>query len=192
MKVYLTIITSCFLAAAAIATPIIDFKNWSDLIEKSPDIFIAVRANTNTYPTPVKIGANQIVAFTRTDGGVPNPIGVCSVLKGDAKTGPAELWLSDYDFMGRGPRQGELFLVFAGSHGDGLTNSSYKAPEDYRTVVIGPLSDFNTLTNALAGKPLNEQVDIILKTRIDTLNAQMTEIKAEKKRLEDGLKELEK
>ncbi len=51
---------------------------------------------------------------------------------------------------------------------------------------------YQVWTNALAGKPLKEQIKKILAYRRAALNEEMEREQAEKKRVEDGLKELEK
>lgn len=189
MKTYIVIATLLITAIAAVATPIIEFKGWDDLIQTSPDIIIAKRA-----PQPlINLPINHPTAITVTDGVIQYPIEVVSALKGGAKLGPALLW-SPYSFR-RGdvlPRHGDMFLVFSSNGGNDSTNLWYKANEDYRVVIFAPDVDSSAWTNALAGKPLKEQVGKILQYRLDTLNQELARGEAEKQRLEDGIQKLGK
>jgi len=136
------------------------FTGWDDLTRKSPDIVIARCATT---PNPTVIG----------DGMISSDVEVLAVLKGDTKPGVAHM-VSQY-----WPRQGERFLMFATYQ----SNQLYNATETYRIV---PLSrDF--LANDLAGKSLDEQIQLVLRRRLDDVNRELEKDAEEKSRLEKGL-----
>lgn len=175
------------LAVTAFADPVVPFIGWTNLIESSPYIFIAKRTD------PVQVfPVNRPSALSIIHNVGSCSIEIVSVLKGDAKIGPAQLALP-YDLrVGLLPRRGDIFLIFASGGGSPGTNSSYIAIESYRTIVIAPEMYYQVWTNALAGKPLKEQIKKILAYRRAALNEEMEREQAEKKRVEDGLKELEK
>ena len=75
--------------------------------------------------------------------------------------------------------QGENYLIFG--HYDG---GIYQAFEEYRVIPLGV--DFST--NSITGKPLDEQLQILFKQRIENLNREIENDKAEKQRLVEGLK----
>ncbi len=184
------IVTTVLLAVAiaAFATPIIEFTGWNNLIESSPDIIIA--RPTGTFSSTSINSTNHPMATTIVDGGMSYPIEVITVLKGVTKPGPAQLWSSFSSRLGELPHQGDMYLVFAGNHGSGLTNCWYNAIEDYRIVFIAPDIYSGAWTNALAGKALKEQIKMILKCRLGSLNEQRQKDQDEEKRIEEGLKEL--
>ena len=147
--------------STAMAVMISPFTSWDDLTRKSPDIIIA---RCTTTPEPMVIA----------DGMIRSDIEVMSVLKGDTKQGTARI-VSQY-----WPRQGERFLMFATDQ----SNQLYNATETYRIV---PLSrDF--LANDLAGKSLDEQIQLVLRRRLEDVNRELEKDAEEKSRLEKGLK----
>jgi hypothetical protein len=163
MKTLPTIVM-LFAASMAFAVMLVPFTNWDDLTKQSPDIVIA-RCVVTADTTIIDDGMNW------TD------IEVLSVLKGDTKPGPARM-VSTY-----WPRQGENFLMFSTYH----TNQKYRgynATEMYRIVPLGLY--FNT--NAVTGKRLDEQIQIVLRRRLEKLNGELKDGAEEKKRLEEGIK----
>ena len=179
-------------AVTAIAVNMALFNGWDNLIERSPDIFMARRPNITPLAATESTNHSNITATA--DDVTLCPIEVISTLKGNAKPGPAQLLLFDSSQRGDGsPNQGDMFLVFANnSEGNNLTNTTYHAVESYRIIKIASDIHLAAWTNALAGKPLKEQVKMIVQYRLDTLNEEFAKGQAEKKHLEDGLKELGK
>jgi hypothetical protein len=78
-----------------------------------------------------------------------------------------------------GLRQDENYLII-GHYDSGI----YRAHEEYHVIPLG----VNFSTNLIAGKPLDEQIQILFKRRLDNLNRQIKEEQEEKQRLEEGLK----
>jgi hypothetical protein len=186
MKKHIVMLTLVAAVIAVTATPVIPFTNWNDIIEQSPDIIIAKRTEQPLITLPT----NGMGAISVSDAGLPNPIEVVAVLKGDTKPGPAQLWLP-YSFrLGELPHRGDMFLVFARGHSNTPTNLSYQAIENYRIVFVAPDFYFGAWTNLLAGKPLKAQVRKILEYRLSSLDEEMQRLQNEKKRVEDGVKEL--
>ena|SRR5213592_4626014 len=111
------------------------------------------------------------------DGMIRSDIEVMSVLKGDTKPGSARMFSQYW------PRQGERFLMFATYQGNHLYRA-YNATETYRIVPLG--RDF--LANALVGKSLDEQIQLVLRRRLEDVNRQLERDAPEKSRLEEGLK----
>ena len=72
---------------------------------------------------------------------------------------------------------GESYLVI-GSHETGRETGVYEALEEYRIIPLG--SDFST--NSIAGKPLDEQLQILFRRALE-----VTKDPAEKVRLEAGI-----
>ena len=161
MKLRTTVIVLLAAVATARAVFILPFTSWDDLAKKSPDIVIARCATT---PEPLGI----------SDGMIWSDIEVLSVLKGDIKPGAARM-VSQY-----WPRQGERFLMFATYQSNQLYRA-YNATETYRIV---PLSRY-FLTNELAGKPLDEQIQLVLRHRLDDVTTELKSGADEKRRLEE-------
>lgn len=145
------------------------FKGWSYLIDNSPDIVIA-RCTATLGFTPPDV-APKMQLYPQAD------IEVISILKGATKPGLSRL-SSFYS-----PYQGELFVIF-GSYMTSGTNSWYNANEEYKIVPLNRhfrLSDLN-------GKTLDEQIQIILASRINDLKNEIAQDNEEKERLKQGLK----
>jgi len=160
-----TLLATISVAMAIIITP---FQGWDWLEEKSSDIVIA-----RCSETPLQIYG----------GGLVNAhIEVTDVLKGTNSLKSAFL-VSQFQ-----PSQGEDYLIFGNCSGQ-----TYEAVEKYRVIPLGlnlmgvPMNSY-IITNLIAGKPLDEQIQILLKRRLDNLNRQMQEEQEEKQRLEEGLK----
>jgi hypothetical protein len=104
-------------------------------------------------------------------------IEVVSVLKGDTKPGVARM-VSQH-----APRQGERFLMFS-TYQSNEFYRAYDATETYRVVPLGR----NFLTGELTGKPLDEQIQFVLRHRLEELSRELQDGAEEKKRLEEALK----
>lgn len=163
MKSKIIIALALSVAISALARVIAPFKGWSALESGSPYIIIAHCGK----PTPSTPGVITINA-TRSDSAIE----VVSALKGTNGLAASRL-LTDHDLQ-----RGENYLVFA--YYDGGT---YQAFEEYRVIPLG--NSFHT--NLIAGKSLDEQLQILFRRRLDDLNQQMKEEQEEKQRLEEGL-----
>ena len=163
------LITTLLAASTVFGTLVSPFKNWRDLIDNSPDIVIA-RCNATLGFTPPGI-APKMQLYPQAD------IEVMSVLKGGTKPGLSHL-SSFYK-----PYQGELFVVFA-THMILGTNSWYNANEEYKII---PLNQ-NFRVSDLKGKTFDEQIQLILASRLKDLNAEIARNNEEKARLMQGLK----
>jgi hypothetical protein len=123
-------------------------------------------------PTPQNPNYGVINA-TRSDVGIKSMI----TLKGTNNACPVRL-LTDHEMC-----PGNNYLVF------GYCDSSvYIAYEEHRIVPLGKYF----ATNLIAGKTLQEQIQILLQRRLDNLKLEMQENENEKMRLEAGLKKPEK
>jgi hypothetical protein len=155
-----------FLAAlsTATATLVSRFTSWDDLTQKSPDIIIA----RCTAVPDTRLNVDDMVWAD---------IEVLSVLKGDTWPGTARM-VSQYR-----PYPGERFLMFATYQND-KRYPAYNATEAYRVV---PFESY-LLTIALTGRPLTEQIQLVLRQRLEDLNHGWKPADDEKKRLKEGLK----
>jgi hypothetical protein len=163
MKASITAVGLLAAAGSAFAVFVSPFTSWDDLSKKSPDIVIA-RCVTTSEPRAIG------------DGMIWSEIEVLSVLKGDTKPGTARM-VSQY-----WPRQGERFMMFSFYQSNQLYRA-YNATEAYRVVPLGLYFQ----TNRLAGKPLDEQIQLALRERLDDLTRELKANADEKKRLEEGL-----
>jgi hypothetical protein len=150
------------------------FLGWNDLIDGSPSIVIARCTMTPGFIPPGVTPTMTIVE----GGGRVSDIEVISVLKGNTKTGPAQL-MSFYK-----PCQGELFAIFAARILTVATNSYYSANEDYKIIPLN--ADFPV--GELKGKTRNEQIQIILAARLKDLKEETARNNEETERLRQGLK----
>lgn len=150
--------TSCLLATLSFP-----FQSWDWVKSHSNDIVIARCSKT---PIPAPIRHDMLVD---ADGEV------ISVLKGKIKPGPTifRVWMHHW------PCQNEYYLIF-GFH----DNNLFEATDSYRVVPLG----FSFSTNFLAGKTLDEQIQLLLQRRLDALNRQMAIEQEEKRILEQGVK----
>jgi hypothetical protein len=130
-----------------------------------------VRCNTTPDPSNV---FNKDGIRTDIEGGlIDSDIRIMSVLKGTTNSGNVRLNSKYW------PRQGEYYLIFAQFH-DGF----YTAVETYRIVPLGPIF----VTNILAGKSLDEQIETAFELSADYLNRQIRQEQEQKKRLEEGVR----
>jgi hypothetical protein len=137
----------------------VSFPGWDLLKDKSPDIIIA-----RCTKTPLQ---------SYGDGEFYSDVDVVSVLKGTNGLRSSQLWSL------REARQGEYYLVYSTFH-----DGSYQAIEEYRVIPLGG----NFSTNSIAGKALDEQLQILFKRRIDNLNQEILHDGAEIQRLEEGMR----
>jgi hypothetical protein len=157
---------------AALAVITVSFPGWDQLTADSPDIIIARCTQT---PLPV-VTRYQI----QMDLVVHSDMEVVSILKGvtngiaseNLKLGPTALRSMYW------PRQGEYYLIFSSYHA-----GSYEAIEDYRIVPLGLLFP----AEAIDGKSLDEQLQILLKQGHLYLNREIQKDEDQKQRLEMGI-----
>jgi hypothetical protein len=159
MKLRTTMLVLLVAVSTAAAVAIGPFTSWDELTKKSPDIIIA---RCVTAPDPTVIG----------DGRISSDIEVLAVLKGDTKPGVAHM-VSLY-----WPHQDARFLMFATYQSNQLYRA-YNATETYRIV---PLSRY-FLTSALTGKSLDEQIQLVLRRRLEDVNRELERDTEEKSRL---------
>jgi hypothetical protein len=169
MKKYIFAIMGLSIPLIVSATLVGRFKSWNDLIDQSPDIVIAECAATLNTDKPSII----------QDGIIPSEIRVLSVLKGNGELGPTHMHSAFW------PYTGQRFLLFA-IHRNDESFIGYSAFEEYRVV---PLNHYFQ-TNMLPITNLQEQVRWVLQSRLQDLNEDLSKGEAEKKRLEEGLKNL--
>jgi hypothetical protein len=164
MKRFITAVGLLAVAGSAFAVFLSPFTSWDDISKKSPDIIIG-RCTLTAPDGPVG------------NGMIWSDIEVLSVLKGDTKPG-AERMVSQH-----APRQGERFLMFSTYQSNHLYRA-YNATETYRVVPLGRYF----LTSELTGKPLDEQIQFVLRHRLEELSHELKQGEVEKKRLEEALK----
>ena len=162
MRTKLAILTASLITIGATARLIAPFLGWDQLQERSPYIIIAHCGK------PIPLSGPTINAPNSDSS-----IDVLLVLKGTNNVNSARLW-TDYEL-----RQGENYLIFA-YYDTGI----YQAYEEYRVIPLG----VRFSTNSIAGKPLNEQLQILFKQRVDDLNREIQSDEVEKQRLEGGIK----
>ena len=160
MKKILLIIVLLGSIATGLALQMGIFSSWGTVFDNSSNIMI-VSISQSSY------SANQVADSDAT---------IISVLKGDAKPGSLHARTTYL------PYPGERLLVFANHEGN-QTGLVCDALEGFRVV---PLNRFFQ-TKILAGKTVNEQIQWILKGRLQDLNEEMARDKDEKARLEVGL-----
>ena len=154
------------MAISVIARVIAPFLGW-DRLEGASSCIVVAHCGEPTPPTPNVM----VVGGTKSD----SEIQVISVLKGANNVASARLQ-TDHEL-----RKGENYLVF-GYYDDGI----YKAYEEYKVVPLG--AEFST--NWIAGKTLDEQIQILFRHAVGNLTREIQKDEEEKQRLEDGLKKL--
>jgi hypothetical protein len=164
MKKFVVLFMFLTVTSVTLAIIMSPFTSWTDLEKRSPDI---VFARCTTTPEP------QVIV----DGMITSEIEVQAVLKGATKPG-TNLMVSEYL-----PHQGEHFLIFSTYSDQGIFKA-YTAPEAYRIVPV----DRYFGTNNLAGKTLDEKIQLVLQRRLDDLKRERERADEEIKRLETGLK----
>jgi hypothetical protein len=162
-------ITACSVMAVIVE----EFHGWDELQNKSRAVVIAQCKSTPEWERYT----NGILFMNPSGGLVASDMEVVSVLKGtNSPRGTrinvfSEFW----------PRQGENYLLMA-NYFDG---SRCEAIEDYRVVPLGIIFT----TEPLTGKKPEEQIRIMIKSRINHLTQQIQQAQAEKLRLEAALKD---
>ena len=171
MKRFISIVVLTATTTSALALLVGRFTSWNDLIEQSPDIIIArcTAAEDGMNPEPTQFFSNVFCS----------DIEVISILKGNTKSGLSHLTSDDRPF------RGEQFLMFA-NYESNQVYSGYRAIEDYRLVPINAAPN-SWLTNQLAGKNLNEQVQTIINWRLSQLHQEMERDNEEMARLKLNL-----
>ncbi len=164
----MTNIVLVLFAGSAMGFVRFEFAGWSDLQQRSHDIFVA---RCDATPDQNPVGKDGIEINTR--GLVYSDMTVISIIKGVTNAGPARL---KSVFC---PRQGEYYLIFAS-----YFNGFYDAFEPYRIVPVGLRFSINDLD----GKTVDEQIKALLRHRIDNLEQQIKAEQEEKARLEEAFK----
>jgi hypothetical protein len=163
-------------AGSAIAVVFKDYHDWPTLEHDSQAIIIARCKSTPEWMHYT----NGVLIMNPALGLVESEMEVEAVLKGtNSPTGTPIRFGSEF-----WPRQGENYLIMAQSY-DGVL---CRANEKYRII---PLGLFFT-TNALTGKTVEEKIRQMLQFRVDHLDQQLQEDKAEKQRLDNALKDLKR
>lgn len=154
-----------------LAEVVFSFPGWDALTGKTPDIIVA---RCDKTPDPFKDhGAGPTGALYDSN------IAVTYILKGATNWGRMPL---EAPTLGPGrlsseyiPRQGEYYLIFSiYAYGE------YQAAEDYRVIPLGLYFS----TNSIRDKPLDKQIQTLLRYRLNMLNRQMDKEREEKNRLE--------
>jgi hypothetical protein len=151
------------LVCGALGLPQSRFSGWDSVKRHSPDIILARCVKTVDDPR----------LSQRVRSVIFSDIEVLSSFRGRTNLGPAQLRSITW------PRQGEYYLLF--SH---YMEGKYYAVEKYCAVPLGTYMP----PDLLAGKTLDENIQILFQRRLDDLNRQMKEEQEEKQRLEEGLK----
>lgn len=168
MKTGAIILITSLMTLTALATLEMLFPGYDWLKEHSPDIIIA---RCPDMPPPSDRSITGTVRLSN--------IKIITALKGTNKSESAILrsdcWL----------REGEFYLIFGRCE-----NGICEATEDFRVVPLEReswsdwVSTASTITNSIAGKTLDEQLQILFRQRIANLNREIQKDEKEKKRLE--------
>src|SRR5262249_34992230 len=146
MKIKIGVCAGIFIAGSyaclVFGTLMFPFRNWDWVKSRCPDIVI------------VKCSETPIPRAIRYDPLVEANVETISVLKGSAKPGPFKIVINQDHW----PCQNEYYLIF----GFGSTDT-IEAAESYATVPLG----FSFSTNDLTGKTFDEQIEYMLKLRLD-------------------------
>ena len=170
MKLKLSILNVLlyFMAVAVLAVPTQVFKSFRELTQESPIIIIVHCVETPNMTAVENNGVLKEASY----GSIKSDVDITSVLKGLARPEKSIL-ISECAL-----RQGEYYLVFGNPF-----NAYCQAVEQYRIIPLG--LDFST--NMIAGKTLDEQIQVLLQRRLSNLNRQMKDEQEEKQRLQEGL-----
>jgi hypothetical protein len=163
MKNKIIILVASLITISVTARVIAPFNGWGNLTETSPDI-IVVQCGKPTPSNPNVIVVNGIKSDSE--------IQIVFALKGTNVLSFARLQ-TDHEL-----RQGENYLVF-GYFDTGIC----KANEEYRVIPLG----INFSTNSIAGKTLDEQIQILFQRSVANLNREIQKDQEEKQRLEQAL-----
>jgi len=163
MKAKLTIAVLLLITVAVMARISSSFLGWDHLQAESPDIIVADPGDPTPPTTKIHFENGPRFDFSIT---------VLSVLKGTNDVRRARL-LADHEL-----RTGEAYLVFGN-----CANGIYKAHGDFSVVPLG----ITFKQEMIACKPLDEQIQILLKLAVDNLNTEIAKKQAEKERIETGI-----
>ena len=168
-KIHILILALTLRAFTASALLLGIFHDYDSVESQSPEIFVA--SCTTDPPTLFKPG-------TQTDNVNTYAIEILTPIKGTNQPGDAILnslhWLN----------VGDTYLIF-GNFRDG----AYQAFEDYRVVPLGrAIFSVGEITNSIAGKSEDEQLQILFKRALDNVNRQMKQEQEEKQRFEDSIR----
>ncbi|MGA2240978.1 MAG: hypothetical protein ABSH11_02930 [Verrucomicrobiota bacterium] len=168
MKTATLVLTGLLITLTALAAMEMIFPGYDRLKEISPDIIIARCTNTPSPLPPNRTITSDANTFS---------IEIVAAIKGTNRSGSVLLnsghWL----------HRGDNYLIF----GD-CENGVCQALADYRVIPLGRELLAGSITNAIASKPLDEQIQILFKRRLDNLNRQMKKEQEEKERLEETIK----
>lgn len=164
MKTKVICIFTLLIAAVATARLAPVFPGWDRLKQICPDIFVA-RCGESASPGQYMEAVNAYTSDSR--------VNIISVLKGTNSVAAGRLQ-TDYDLV-----QNDYYLVF-GHHDGGFFTS-------YGPSGVIPLGRWFT-TNSIAGKSMDEQIQVLLKQSLDTMNWEIQRDQQVKQRLEAALK----
>ena len=164
MKAKVVIAILVLVAITALGRMVSLFSNWGNVENESSSIFVA-RCGKPTPPPPPSI---LYSSPPRSD----SEIEIIAILKGTNSPGMARLQ-TDHEL-----HQGENYLVFGK-----LEDGNYKAFEQYKVVPIG--SRFST--NWIAGKNLDEQIQVLFKHALFQLDREIKEDQEQKAQLETAV-----
>jgi|SRR5581483_2866095 len=164
MKTKLTASILVFVVAGAVARLSSPFQGW-DRLERDSACIVIVDPQDPVPPTP----GIESVNGPRYDFKVI----VLSTIKGTNNV-PVSRLQTNHEL-----RHGQGYLVFASCH-DGV----FDAYEEYKVVPLG----VSYTPDMIAGKPLAEQIQILLKLSAASLDGEIAKKQEEKKRIESGIK----
>lgn len=145
----------------------ISFPGWNSLKDRSSDILVVHCVNVrDPYNTRENGHLLEFRGLTESD------FEIVSVLKGTKNSGVVRI-RSEY-----WPKQGYYYLLFK-DYNDG----QYAGLEGYRVVPLG--SPFST--NSIAGKPLNDQLQILFKRARGQLNEEIREEQDQKNLIDEAI-----
>jgi len=161
MKKHVVVSAVFFLAIGVLARITLQYSDWKQLEENSPDIIVVQCGN----PVPI---TGTIVNGTAFD----SKIRVLMVLRGEKGTNSVRLQ-TDHKL-----ESGNEYLAF-GYYDEGL----FRAYEACRVVPLG----VNFSTVSIAGKPLDDQLRILFKRGVDVLNQEIQSDMTEKEWVQKGI-----
>lgn len=158
------ILAGFFITFLAAGRVLVKFPGWDKLIENSPNVSVVC------VGIPILQNPN-----IRVEGGLASDFEIQTVyiLKGTNSVNPTRL-KTNHDLS-----PGENYLVFGY-----CDNGFLYADEDYRVVPCGKVFS----TNAIADKPIDKQLKILLELGLDVVNRRIQKEQSESERLKKGLK----
>jgi len=185
-KTFLTTVLSLISGVSVLAYMGIEFPGWDRLQDISTDIFVARCSETPDPDNMTHYGhrvdfqglyyANVEIISVLKSGTNWTTTMVCPPKPGLARIQTAYC-----------PQQGEYYLIFANPETDYYTRRQatnyWDATESFRFVPLG--AHFST--NAIAGHPLNIQMQTLFKASAFHLEKQIQREQAQKQRIESGI-----